>query len=69
MALNRLPVELCRLSMTPIRLDTDYPEPPLPAMRPVSDSLLRGNRRTRLQPTACWRPSGGCRISTRVLDP
>jgi len=41
LALNRLPVELCRLSMTPIRLDADAPEPPLPAMRPVSDSLLR----------------------------
>lgn len=41
LALNRLPVELCRLSMTPIRLDPERPEPPLPVMRPVSDSLLR----------------------------
>jgi hypothetical protein len=41
LALNRLPIELCRLSMTPIRFDADGLEPPLPAMRPVSDSLLR----------------------------
>jgi hypothetical protein len=41
LALNRLPVELCRLSMVPLRLDADAPELPPPAMRPVSDSLLR----------------------------
>jgi hypothetical protein len=40
LALNRLPVELCRLSREPMRIEQKGGELPMPAVRSISDSLI-----------------------------